>query len=65
MGEQAHDLAAGAVIASEAGCHFGTLDGALLKPAEFVANTPVSYPTIIAPENRLKRLVEQVRKLPT
>lgn len=63
QGEQAHDLAAGAVIASEAGCRFGTIDGRTLSPAEFVANTPVQAPTIIAPPRRFQRLMADVRRL--
>lgn len=62
LGEQAHDLAAGAVIAHEAGCRFATIDGAALSPAEFVANTPVRVPTIIAPPRRLSRLLAQIRR---
>src|SRR5262249_18469558 len=31
LGEQAHDLAAGSVIAAEAGCRFGTIDGRRLS----------------------------------
>ncbi len=63
LGEQAHDLAAGTVIASEAGCQFGTIDGRILSPAEFVAETPVRVPTIIAPPRRLGALMGSVRRL--
>ncbi len=63
LGEQAHDLAAGAVIASEAGCRFGTIDGDDLTAAEFVARTPVQHPTIIAPPGRLAALRAMVRRL--
>jgi fructose-1,6-bisphosphatase/inositol monophosphatase family enzyme len=62
QGEQAHDLAAGSVIASEAGCRFATIDGRALSPAEFVASTPVRVPTFIAPPQRLGRLLDTVRR---
>jgi myo-inositol-1(or 4)-monophosphatase len=62
MGEQAHDLAAGAVIASEAGCRFADLDGRSLTPAEFVASAPVRLPTFIAPPRRLATLAARVRR---
>jgi myo-inositol-1(or 4)-monophosphatase len=63
LGEQAHDLAAGAVIASEAGCRFGTIDGRELSAAEFVEETPVRVPTVIAPPRRLKKLAGTVKRL--
>ena len=63
LGEQTHDVAAGAVIASEAGCEFGTLEGRRLSPAEFVAETPVSRPTFIAPPRRLAYLMAHARLL--
>ncbi|HEU5118508.1 MAG TPA: inositol monophosphatase family protein [Isosphaeraceae bacterium] len=63
LGEQAHDLAAGVVIASEAGCRFGTMDGRALSGREFVEETPVKVPTIIAPPKRLDRLSKTVRRL--
>lgn len=63
LGEQAHDLAAGAVIASEAGCRFGTIDGPALSPAEFVAGAPVRVPTLIAPPRRFERLRSALRRL--
>jgi myo-inositol-1(or 4)-monophosphatase len=63
LGERAHDVAAGAVIASEAGCRFGTIDGRLLTPAEFVAETPVRVPTFVAPPNRLAALMAGVKRL--
>lgn len=62
LGEQTHDVAAGAVIASEAGCRFGTVDGRLLTPAEFVAETPVAVPTFIAPPQRLAALMGNVKR---
>jgi fructose-1,6-bisphosphatase/inositol monophosphatase family enzyme len=63
LGEQRHDVAAGAVIAAEAGCWFGTLDGQLLTLGAFVAQTPVRVPTIIAPPMRLERLTTLLRRL--
>lgn len=64
LGEQTHDVAAGAVIAAEAGCAFGTIDGRVLTPAEFVAETPVKTPTFVAPPRRLKALMAMARRLP-
>ncbi len=63
LGEQAHDVAAGAVIVSEAGGHFGTIDGRLLTPAQMVAATPVAVPTFIAPPKRLAALMASARLL--
>lgn len=63
LGEAAHDVAAGAVIAAEAGCAFGTLEGRVLSPAEMVAETPVKTPTFVAPPNRLKALMASARRL--
>jgi myo-inositol-1(or 4)-monophosphatase len=62
LGEHAHDVAAGAVIVAEAGCRFGTVDGRLLTPAEFVAETPVAVPTFIAPPRRLAALMAGVKR---
>jgi myo-inositol-1(or 4)-monophosphatase len=64
LGEGAHDIAAGAVIAAEAGCAFGTTGGRVLTPAEFVQETPVAVPTFVAPPRRLKALMASVRHLP-
>jgi myo-inositol-1(or 4)-monophosphatase len=64
LGEAAHDVAAGAVIAAEAGCAFGTIDGRILSPAEMVANTPVTIPTFIAPPRRLHTLMKEAQLLP-
>ncbi|QDV32803.1 inositol monophosphatase family protein [Tautonia plasticadhaerens] len=64
LGEKAHDMAAGAVIASEAGCSFGTLDGRLLSPAELLASTPIRTPTFTAPPGQLKALQSGTRRLP-
>ncbi len=58
-----HDLAAGAVIAHEAGCRFGTLDGRLLTPAQFLASTPLRVPTFVAPARRLDALMAEVKLL--
>lgn len=63
LGEAAHDVAAGAVIAAEAGCAFGTLDGRVLTPAELVAETPVKVPTFVAPPRRLRALMAAARRL--
>jgi len=63
LGEQTHDIAAGVVIASEAGCHFGTLSGERLSPAELVRRTPISIPTFVAPPQRLEALMGMARKL--
>jgi myo-inositol-1(or 4)-monophosphatase len=63
LGEQAHDVAAGAVIAWEAGCRFGTIEGRALSAREFVGETPVRVPTVIAPPGRLGRLARSVRRL--
>jgi fructose-1,6-bisphosphatase/inositol monophosphatase family enzyme len=63
LGEHRHDLAAGAVIAHEAGCRFGTVEGKSLSPCQFVADTPVAIPTFVAPPRRLERLMSQARKL--
>jgi len=63
LGEQTHDIAAGVVIASEAGCQFGTLSGERLSPAEIVRRTPISIPTFVAPPQRLEALMGMARKL--
>jgi myo-inositol-1(or 4)-monophosphatase len=63
LGEQVHDIAAGAVIAFEAGCRFGTIGGRELTQAEFVAETPVRVPTFVAPPHRLAALMSQVRPI--
>jgi len=64
LGEATHDIAAGAVIAAEAGCSFGTIDGRVLTPSEFVASAPVPVPTFVAPPRRLKSLMQGARRLP-
>jgi myo-inositol-1(or 4)-monophosphatase len=63
LGEAAHDLAAGAVITAEAGCHFGTSDGDVLSPAQLLARTPVATPTFFAPPRRLEFLMKSARRL--
>jgi fructose-1,6-bisphosphatase/inositol monophosphatase family enzyme len=63
LGEQAHDVAAGAILAAEAGCRFATIDGDHLTPAQFVARTPVARPTFLAPPRRLKALLAGARLL--
>ncbi len=63
LGEARHDVAAGAVIAAEAGCAFGTIEGRVLTPAEMVAETPVKTPTFVAPPNRLKLLIASARRM--
>jgi myo-inositol-1(or 4)-monophosphatase len=64
LGEAAHDLAAGSVITTEAGCRIGTIDGDCLTPAELIARTPVARPTFVAPPGRLGSLLKTARMLP-
>lgn len=64
LGEGLHDIAAGAVIAAEAGCQFGTPEGRVLSPAEFVAETPIRAVTFVAPPKRLRALQSSARYLP-
>lgn len=63
LGEALHDVAAGTVIAAEAGCAFGTIDGRILSPAEMVAETPVKTPTFVAPPMRLRALMASAKRL--
>jgi myo-inositol-1(or 4)-monophosphatase len=63
LGEATHDIAAGVVVASEAGCHFGTLDGERLTPAEMVRRTPITRPTFVAAPRRLEALMAMARPL--
>jgi myo-inositol-1(or 4)-monophosphatase len=63
LGEAAHDVAAGVVIASEAGCHFGTINGERLTPAEMVRRTPITIPTFVAPPKRLEALLATAKLL--
>jgi myo-inositol-1(or 4)-monophosphatase len=60
-GEHRHDVMAGSVIVSEAGCHFGRIDGTILTTKQFVENTPIQIPTFIAPPQRLKWLMENAK----
>jgi fructose-1,6-bisphosphatase/inositol monophosphatase family enzyme len=64
LGEAAHDIAAGVVISSEAGCLLGTLGGERLDPAELVRRTPIATPTFVAPPLRLQVLERSARLLP-
>jgi myo-inositol-1(or 4)-monophosphatase len=63
LGEQAHDVTAGVVIAREAGCHFGTIDGEVLSAAEMVRRTPITTPTFVAAPRRLEALMKMARRL--
>jgi myo-inositol-1(or 4)-monophosphatase len=64
LGEATHDVAAGIVISSEAGCVFATIDGERLDPAEMVRRTPIATPTFVAPPQRLRALLGMARRLP-
>jgi fructose-1,6-bisphosphatase/inositol monophosphatase family enzyme len=61
LGEATHDVAAGALIAAEAGARFATIDGEHLTTAQFVARTPVPRPTFVAPPGRLEYLLKVAR----
>jgi myo-inositol-1(or 4)-monophosphatase len=63
LGEQAHDVAAGVVIAREAGCRFGTIDGEELTAAEMLRRTPITTPTFVAAPRRLEALMRMTRRL--
>jgi myo-inositol-1(or 4)-monophosphatase len=63
LGEALHDVAAGTVLAAEAGCAFGTVDGAVLTPAQMAASAPIRRPTFVAPPHRLRALMDQARLL--
>ncbi len=63
LGEATHDVAAGVVISSEAGCQFGTIRGERLSPAEMVRRTPITCPTFVAPPRRLDALMAMARTL--
>jgi fructose-1,6-bisphosphatase/inositol monophosphatase family enzyme len=63
LGEAAHDIAAGVVIAREAGCRFATIDGEALSAAEMVRRTPIKTPTFVAAPRRLEALVQMARRL--
>ena len=64
LGEGEHDIAAGVVISSEAGCRFGTMSGERLDTAEMVRRTPITTPTFVAPPRRLEALERMVQPLP-
>ncbi len=64
LGEGAHDIAAGVVIAIEAGCQIGTLNGERLTPADMLRRTPITCPTFLAPPRRLAALMAMARALP-
>ena len=63
LGEHAHDIAAGIVIAAEAGCQIATIIGERLTPAEMVRRTPISVPTFVAPPRRLDALLATAKLL--
>ncbi len=63
MGEHPHDVAAGIVITSEAGCAYATLDGKRLSPAQMFRQTPVATPTLVAAPKRLEALLKLARPL--
>jgi fructose-1,6-bisphosphatase/inositol monophosphatase family enzyme len=63
LGEHQHDIAAGIVITSEAGCVFGNLAGERLTPAEMIRRTPIKTPTFVAAPQRLAALQSLARPL--
>ena len=63
LGEQVHDIAAGIVIASEAGCRFGNILGENLSPSEMISRTPIKTPTFVAPPQRLAALMAMAKPL--
>ncbi len=65
LGEATHDIAAGTVIAVEAGCQFGTIAGERLSPAEMIRRTPITCPTFVAAPRRLEALMTMARLLTT
>jgi fructose-1,6-bisphosphatase/inositol monophosphatase family enzyme len=65
LGEATHDIAAGVVISSEAGCAFGTLKGERLSPTEMIRRTPIATPTFVAPPRRLATLMTLAHPLPS
>jgi myo-inositol-1(or 4)-monophosphatase len=64
LGEATHDIAAGVVISSEAGCVFGTIEGERLDHRDMVRRTPIATPTFVAPPRRLQALQRMARLLP-
>jgi fructose-1,6-bisphosphatase/inositol monophosphatase family enzyme len=63
LGEQIHDIAAGVVIASEAGCQFGNILGESLTASEMIRRTPIKTPTFVAPPRRLAALMAMAKPL--
>jgi fructose-1,6-bisphosphatase/inositol monophosphatase family enzyme len=63
LGEHAHDVAAGVVIATEAGCQIATIDSERLTPTEMLRRTPIVVPTFIARPQRLDALLATARRL--
>jgi myo-inositol-1(or 4)-monophosphatase len=63
LGEATHDIAAGLVVATEAGCCFGTLAGEHLLAAEMLRRTPITCPTFVAAPRRLAALMAMARSL--
>jgi fructose-1,6-bisphosphatase/inositol monophosphatase family enzyme len=63
LGEHEHDIAAGVVITSEAGCEFANLAGERLSPSEMIRRTPIKIPTFIAAPKRLAALQAMARLL--
>ena len=59
-----HDVAAGIVITSEAGCEFGNLAGEHLTASEMIRRTPIRTPTFVAAPKRLAALQALARALP-
>lgn len=64
LGEQPHDIAAGVVIAAEAGCTFATIEGRYLSPREFVGEAPVGKVTFTSTPRRMKAILTHARRLP-
>jgi fructose-1,6-bisphosphatase/inositol monophosphatase family enzyme len=63
LGEHEHDIAAGVVIAGEAGCQFANLAGERLTASEMIRRTPIKTPTFVAPPKRLAALIAMARPL--
>ena len=63
LGEHAHDIAAGIVIATEAGCEIATIHGERLTASEMVRRTPIAVPTFVAAPQRLDALLATARLL--
>jgi myo-inositol-1(or 4)-monophosphatase len=63
LGEAEHDLAAGALIAWEAGARVARLDHSRPTLARLLAETPVPIPTFIATPERLSFLTRHARRL--